>query len=341
MSTRPCRIVVSTGEPAGVGPELCAIAAHHMAREFPQVQCIWVGDAALLRSRGMPVDARIHHVALCEPSIPGQLRPGNAAYVLTVLDEAIACVAQGNADALVTAPVHKGVINDGLISRGLKDSTSFFSGHTEYLQAAAGVDRVVMMLTGAGLRVALATTHLALQAVPTALSVEALSDTLCVLDAALRRDFAIASPRIAVCGLNPHAGEGGHLGTEEQTVIAPAIEAARLALGRARLNDQAASTELTGPWPADTLFAPEPRARVDAIVAMYHDQGLGPLKALAFHQAVNVTLGLPWIRTSVDHGTALDLAGTGRADPGSLHAALALAVDLAQARAQQESLRHA
>lgn len=320
------RLVITTGEPAGVGPELCGLAAKYYARHFPQVQCEWIGDTAMLQARGMPTDATISHVALCQPSQAGQLSAGNAPYVLATLDEAIDRMRNHRADAMVTAPVHKAVINEGLAqAKGGTNKTPFFSGHTEYLQAAAGVSKVVMMLSGAGLKVALATTHLPLQAVPTALSIEGLVSTLQILNTDLRRWFGITRPRIAVCGLNPHAGESGQLGREEIELITPAIERLRHTWPTTSM-----PVQIEGPFAADTLFTAGQRQQFDAILAMYHDQGLAPLKALAFHEAVNVSLGLPWIRSSVDHGTALDLAGTGRADPGSLLAAMKMATEMAE-----------
>jgi 4-hydroxythreonine-4-phosphate dehydrogenase len=217
---------------------------------------------------------------------------------------------QGDFDAIVTAPVHKGVINDAGVS---------FTGHTEFLAEKTNTPHVVMMLVGGGLRVALATTHLPLSAVPAAITKDGLSTTLRILHNDLRERFGIADPRILIAGLNPHAGESGHLGREEIEVIKPVIEALK--------ND---GMRLNGPLPADTLFTPARLKHADAVLAMYHDQGLAPLKYASFGQGVNVTLGLPIIRTSVDHGTALDLAGTGRADTGSMRAALKLAIELAR-----------
>jgi 4-hydroxythreonine-4-phosphate dehydrogenase len=218
----------------------------------------------------------------------------------------------GRFGAMVTAPVHKGVINDA----GIR-----FTGHTEYLAERTGARLPVMMLVGGGLRVALATTHLPLAAVSAAITAGRLTDVLTILAADLRTKFGIAAPRILVCGLNPHAGEGGHLGREELDVIEPTL-----------LRLRAAGLQLTGPVPADTAFLPERLEGHDAVLAMYHDQGLPVLKRAAFGAGVNVTLGLPIVRTSVDHGTALDLAGTGRADPGSLLAATQLAIELGQRR---------
>jgi 4-hydroxythreonine-4-phosphate dehydrogenase len=307
------RIAITTGEPAGIGPEI-SIAALNAAP--PGVSVSLIGDRALLERYGVPASVTIEPVALATPALAGRLDTRNARYVLATLDRAIQGCLAHEFDAMVTAPVHKGVINDAGVA---------FTGHTEYLAQAAGTPRVVMMLAGAvqwgQLRVALATTHLRLADVPAALTRDALVAVLDILVSDLVRKFGIASPRIGVCGLNPHAGESGHLGREEIEVIAPAIERVR-ALGVA----------IEGPLPADTIFVPAQAQRFDAIVAMYHDQGLGPLKFATFGGGVNVTLGLPFVRTSVDHGTALDIAGTGRADAGSMRAALALAIELAQQR---------
>jgi 4-hydroxythreonine-4-phosphate dehydrogenase len=303
-------IAVTTGEPAGIGPEL---AAALLGEPWP-ARIVLVGDRDLLAHRsGRPVaEANLLHVPLAVPSMPGRLETANARYVLALLDAALEGCASGRFDAIVTAPVHKGVINDAGVP---------FTGHTEYLAERTGAPLPVMMLTGGGLRVALATTHLPLSAVSAALTGERLATVLRILDADLRGKFGIAAPRILVCGLNPHAGEGGHLGREEIEVIEPTLRAL-----------QAEGLRLTGPVPADTAFLPERLAGHDAVLAMYHDQGLPVLKRAAFGHGVNVTLGLPVIRTSVDHGTALDLAGTGRADPGSLREALRLAVELCTAR---------
>jgi 4-hydroxythreonine-4-phosphate dehydrogenase len=300
-------IAVTTGEPAGVGPEL---AAALLGTDWPGVRIVLIGDRALLEQRGgRPIpEANVVHVPLAVPSVAGKLDAANARYVLDVLDAAVDGCTAGRFDAMVTAPVHKGVINDAGVP---------FTGHTEYLAERTGARVPVMMLVGGGLRVALATTHLPLSEVSAAITGERLVDVLTVLDADLKTRFGLATPRILVCGLNPHAGEGGHLGREELDVIEPTL---------ARL--RAAGLRLTGPVPADTAFLPERIAGHDAVLAMYHDQGLPVLKRAAFGAGVNVTLGLPIVRTSVDHGTALDLAGTGRADPGSLVAAARLAVEL-------------
>jgi 4-hydroxythreonine-4-phosphate dehydrogenase len=293
-------IALTSGEPAGIGPELCVAAA----RRFRGARLGVIGDRGLLR--GCP---RIEHVPLAAPRKAGRLEPANARYVLALLDRAVAGCLSGEFDAMVTAPVHKGVINDAGIA---------FTGHTEYLAAKARARHVVMMLVGGGLRVALATTHLPLAKVPRAITRGGLLATLRVVHADLKKRFGIRRPRILVAGLNPHSGESGHLGTEERDTIEPAIAAARK-LGIAA----------EGPIPADTLFVPARLKGADCALALYHDQGLPVLKYASFGRGVNVTLGLPFVRTSVDHGTALDIAGKGRADAGSLLEALKLARKLA------------
>ena len=251
---------------------------------------------------------QVLHVPLAESSIAGRLDPVNARYVLTMLDRAVEGCRRGEFSAMVTAPVHKGVINDAGIA---------FTGHTEYLAQLTNSE-AVMLLVGGGMRVALATTHLPLKDVPAAITRDTLEQKLRIIHTDLINRFAIARPRIAVAGLNPHAGESGHLGKEEIETIIPALEGLR-----------AQGMDLVGPLPADTLFHPPKLKNFDCVFAMYHDQGLPVLKHASFGNAVNVTLGLPIIRTSVDHGTALDLAGTGRADPGSLLAAIEMAATLA------------
>ena len=248
-------------------------------------------------------------IPLAAPVSPGRLDAANARHVLGMLDRAIDGCVSGEFAAMVTAPLQKSVLNDAGIP---------FTGHTEYLAQRTNTPQVVMLLAGGGLRVALATTHLALAQVPKAITPELLRSVLRILEADLRKRFGIAEPRILVSGLNPHAGESGYLGREEIDVIAPAIEALKRE-----------GMRLEGPLPADTLFTPRVLAQGDAVLAMYHDQGLPVLKHAAFGEAVNVTLGLPIIRTSVDHGTALDRAGTGDVDAGSLHAAIALAFEMA------------
>ncbi len=295
-------IALTSGEPAGIGPELCVAVARHAALRGARL--VAIGDASLLK--GCP---RVEHVALEAPRKAGRLDPANSRYVLRVLDRAIAGCLSGEYDAMVTAPVHKGVINDAGIA---------FTGHTEYLAHRARAPHVVMMLVGGGLRVALATTHLALRDVPGAITRANLLATLRVIDADLKQRFRIRRPRILVSGLNPHSGESGHLGREEIEVIGPALAQARK-LGIA----------VQGPIPADTLFVPSRLKGADCALAMFHDQGLPVLKYASFGAGVNVTLGLPFVRTSVDHGTALEIAGRGKADPGSLIEAVKLAVKLA------------
>jgi 4-hydroxythreonine-4-phosphate dehydrogenase len=267
-------------------------------------------DPAAAARAHVPGRLAVAPVALRAPATPGRLDPANAPYVLETLRVAVQlCRAQRHA-AVVTGPVHKGVINDA----GLP-----FTGHTEYLAGLCGAPTPVMMLVAGSLRVALATTHLPLREVPAAITAERLRAVLRVLASDLRTRLGIARPRILVAGLNPHAGEGGHLGTEERDVIEPVVRELR-----------GAGLRLTGPLPADTLFTRERLAGADAVLAMYHDQGLPVLKHAGFGEAVNVTLGLPLVRTSVDHGTALELAGSGRAHAGSLLAALELAATLAR-----------
>jgi len=313
-------LLITTGEPAGIGPELAAVTA------TGQPDLVVVADPDLLERTtrrldraislrawqpGQPLEpagpATLNYlpVRLRAASVAGTLNPANAEYVLDTLRQAVGLVMAGQASALVTGPVHKGVIND---------AGHAFSGHTGFLAALAGAERVVMMLVAGELRVALATTHLPLRAVAEAIDRTGLRETLEILARDLVERFDIAEPRIAVLGLNPHAGEGGHLGGEEIDVIEPVIAAMR-----------ARGLRLDGPLPADTAFLPRHLQRFDAVLAMYHDQGLPVLKHAGFGHAVNVTLGLPFIRTSVDHGTALDLAGTGHAEAGSMQAAIELA----------------
>lgn len=330
MSGAVPRIAVTSGEPAGIGPELCVALA---ARSWP-ARVVVLGDAGLIRARAARhaptvrvVDYQptqdvvdegplleVLHVPLGSVVAAGQVNPANAGYVLALLDRALAGCQSGEFAAMVTAPVHKAVINDAGIP---------FSGHTEYLADNTHTPRVVMMLVGGGLRVALVTTHLALADVPRAITQQAVEETLRIVDHDLRQHFGVAAPRILVAGLNPHAGEGGHMGREEIDVIEPVL---------ARL--RAEGMQLHGPLPADTLFVPHTLAQGDAVVAMYHDQGLPVLKHASFGGGVNVTLGLPVIRTSVDHGTALDLADRGVAEPGSLYAAVELAISMAARGAQ-------
>ncbi len=322
----PLPLAVTAGEPAGIGPDLCVMLA---GRELP-APVVVIADRDLLRERARllgvaleladyaagapapPGALRVLHLPLARPARPGRLDPANARYVLATLERAVDGCARGEFAAMVTAPVHKGVINDAGVP---------FTGHTEVLAGRTGTPRVVMMLAGGGLRVALATTHLALKEVPAALTRESLEQTLRILHADLVRRLGLETPRILVAGLNPHAGESGHLGREEIEVIQPVLERLR-----------AEGMRLEGPLPADTLFTPARLAGCDCVLAMYHDQGLPVLKYASFGHGINVTLDLPIIRTSVDHGTALDLAGTGRADPGSLLAAIEAAADMARRR---------
>ncbi|HEU4662858.1 MAG TPA: 4-hydroxythreonine-4-phosphate dehydrogenase PdxA [Dokdonella sp.] len=332
------RIALTAGEPAGIGPELVAkLAASDLAADLVAIADPdllarsaraagvelslrpYGGEAIEARARG---ELRVIATTLSVPAVPGRLDPRNAPYVLATLARAADGAMSGEFAAIVTAPVHKGVINDAGIA---------FTGHTEFFAARARRD-VVMMLTAPGgarnggdLRVALATTHLPLAKVPAAITRAGLVRTLRILCDDLIARFRIAAPRVAVLGLNPHAGEGGHLGHEEIDEIAPAI-------GQLR----AAGFDVQGPIPADTAFVPSQLQRYDAVLAMYHDQGLPVLKHAGFGHAVNVTLGLPYLRTSVDHGTALDLAGSDRADPGSLFAATRLALSLTAGGRKEE-----
>nr|WP_297460698.1 4-hydroxythreonine-4-phosphate dehydrogenase PdxA [uncultured Halomonas sp.] len=331
-------LALTTGEPAGIGPELALMLAAAKAPLPGRV--VAIGDPDLLAERarrlGLAIELPvldeqasvpasrpgvlpIWPVALRAPASPGALDPANAGYVLETLDVAIAACRSARAQAMVTAPLHKGAIIEG----GHPD----FTGHTEYLRDACAVDEVVMMLATQlaapaeqALRVALASVHLPLREVADAITAEGLIRVLRILDGDLRRYFGIEKPRIAVCGLNPHAGESGHLGREELDVIIPTLQ---------RLRGE--GLRLDGPLPADTLFTPRHLDGIDAVLAMYHDQGLPVLKYAGFGRAANITLGLPIVRTSVDHGTALDLAGTGTADTGSLRVALEVAAEMAHA----------
>ena len=319
-------IAVCSGEPAGVGPELCLQLAERQSA-WPAARLVVLADRDLLQQRAttLGVQAKLRdwqperspqagtleviHAPLTVPSLPGRLDATNSRYVLGLLDRALGGCQRGEFAAMVTAPVHKGIINDAGIP---------FTGHTEYLAEKTGTPQVVMMLAGGGLRVALATTHLALKDVPAAITPTALEQTLRILHRDMGRKYGIENPRILVAGLNPHAGEGGYLGHEEIDVIIPVLDRLR-----------AEGLQLIGPLPADTMFTPPLLARGDCVLAMYHDQGLTALKYASFGQGINVTLGLPIIRTSVDHGTALELAGTGKADPGSLFVAVEQAIEMA------------
>ena len=318
-------IAVTSGEPAGIGPELCL---RLIERANVEAQLVVLADRELIAERAQALNFAgqlrdwtpgtvpspgvldVLHLPLARASHPGRLDPANSPYVLAMLDRAIAGCRSREFAAMVTAPVHKGVINDAGVA---------FSGHTEYLAEKTGTAQVVMMLVGGGLRVALATTHLPLRDVSAAVTQDSLERTLRILHADMGRKYGIEKPRILVAGLNPHAGEGGYLGREEIEVIAPVLDRLR-----------AEGMTLIGPLPADTMFTPPLLAQGDCVLAMYHDQGLTALKYASFGQGINVTLGLPIIRTSVDHGTALELAGTGRADPGSLFVAVDQAVEMAK-----------
>ena len=323
------RIALTPGEPAGIGPDL----AVSLAQSAQTHEIVTIVDPMLLQTRardlGLPLQIRIVNLAdaprptaptelavlpvnLAAPVTAGELNVRNAQYILKTLDVAIEGCVTGDFAALVTGPVHKSVINDAGIS---------FSGHTEYLADKTATEKVVMMLATKGLRVALATTHLPLKDVAAAINEKELKQVITILHRDLRQQFGISEPAIYVCGLNPHAGEGGHLGREEIDIIEPTLDKLR-----------AQGINLIGPLPADTLFTPKYLDHADAVLAMYHDQGLPVLKYKGFGQAVNVTLGLPIIRTSVDHGTALDLAATGKADLGSLRTALSYALDMVEAR---------
>lgn len=315
-------LALTPGEPAGVGPE-CTVKLVH---QHPELRLLVIADPTLLAATadtlgmkvliktwqpGEPVKSgqiNCYPVSLKEKVVPGKVDPANSAYVVKTLKTAVQLVQSGEADALVTAPVHKAVINDAGIP---------FSGHTELLAELAGLKKVVMMLVANNLRVALVTTHLPLRKVADAISVENVCATIRITDQALRQRFGISMPVIQVLGLNPHAGEGGHLGHEDAEVIEPAIKICA-----------AEGIQLIGPVPADTAFTPPRLAACDAVIAMYHDQGLPVLKHVGFGNAVNITLGLPFIRTSVDHGTALDIAGQNRADATSLYAACRSAMSM-------------
>ena len=329
--TTPRLFALTPGEPAGIGPDLClllaraaqphalvAIASRTLLAERAQqlglrIQLLDVGPGNWPQQPAPAASLYVWDTPLGTPVQAGQLDQGNAAYVLETLSRAGQGCLDGHFAGMITAPVHKGVINQAGIA---------FSGHTEFLAELTQTEQVVMMLATHGLRVALVTTHLPLKDVAAAITPERLARVTRILDHDLRTKFGIARPRILVCGLNPHAGEGGHLGREEIEIIEPTLEQLR-----------GEGIELIGPLPADTLFTPKHLEHCDAVLAMYHDQGLPVLKYKGFGAAVNVTLGLPIIRTSVDHGTALDLAGTGRIDSGSLQVALETAYQMAASRA--------
>ena len=318
-------LYVTSGEPAGIGPDICL----SLANRVDERPIVVLADLNLLQQRAAMLKLEVEliaytgqqqssavgqlyveHVPLCESVVEGELNPNNSAYVLEQLRRSADYAMSGQSVGVATAPVQKSVINDAGIA---------FSGHTEYYQEFAGVARVVMMLATKTLRVALATTHLPLRAVADAITVERLHQVIDILLHDLKTKFKISQPKVLVCGLNPHAGEGGYLGMEEIEVINPVLESYR-----------AQGIDLSLSLPADTLFTPENLKDADAVLAMYHDQGLPVLKSQGFGEAINITLGLPFIRTSVDHGTALSLAGTGQAKSSSLNVAVDLALDLAR-----------
>ncbi|MGL5799702.1 MAG: 4-hydroxythreonine-4-phosphate dehydrogenase PdxA [Plesiomonas sp.] len=331
MSNRLPRMIITPGEPAGVGPDLVV----KLAQQAWPVQLVVCADPALLQHRAAALDLPLTLIpyapdtAACPqaagtltilaeplsvPVIAGEPNSANAGYVLNTLARAADGCQRGEFAALITGPVHKGIINDSGIP---------FSGHTEFFAQRAGCEKVVMMLATDALRVALATTHLPLRDVADAITVDSLREVIQILHQDLQRKFGCANPRIYVCGLNPHAGESGHMGMEEITTIEPVLQQLRLQ-----------GLDLIGPLPADTLFQDKYLHDADAVLAMYHDQGLPVLKYQGFGRAVNITLGLPYIRTSVDHGTALDLAGTRLADEGSFRTALALAITMTDSHTQ-------
>jgi 4-hydroxythreonine-4-phosphate dehydrogenase len=327
------RIVVTAGEPSGIGPDICLALA---AADIP-ARIVVLCDRSLLEQRADQLGISITfvdydgnrtsavpagklevlHLPLRRAAGAGTLQVENSRYVLDMLTRAADGCISGEFAAMATGPVHKGIINDAGIP---------FTGHTEFLAERTRAEQVVMMLVGGGMRVALATTHVALKAVAEGITDAGLESVCRTLSAGLIEQFGIPEPRIAVAGLNPHAGESGHLGTEERDIIGPVLD---------RLRQE--GMKIRGPLPADTLFTPAQLTLCDAALAMYHDQGLPVLKYASFGAGVNVTLGLPIIRTSVDHGTALDIAGTGNADPGSLLAAVRLAGELARSRVAQRT----
>ncbi len=318
MITQP--LAITAGEPAGIGPDLCLQLARH------EQSLVVIADKALLQQRAaqLGIDVLLHdysaatphapgrlsvlHVPLVHPAQAGKLDPANSPYVLNTLRRAVQGCVSGEFSGMVTAPVHKGVINDACIP---------FTGHTEFLAELTHTPQVVMMLAGGGMRVALVTTHLPLREVADAITAPLLESVLRILQRDLQRRFGIAQPRILVAGLNPHAGEGGHLGREEIDVMIPVLDKLR-----------AEGMKVSAPLPADTLFAAHRLRECDAVLTMYHDQGLPVLKHASFGEGVNVTLGLPIIRTSVDHGTALEMAGTGKAEIGSMLEAIKVANEM-------------
>ena len=314
------KLAISTGEPAGIGPEVSIAAANAFIADNPHTKITLYGDRSLFQSQSLASQIQIAHIPLIKPNQIGRLNPENAPYVLSVIQESSEACRSGVHDALITAPVQKSILSRPSIE---------FSGHTEFLAQLDGKDQVVMMLCGEisdpksedkksfPLRVALASTHLPIQQVAQSIQYKSLLQTIRIIHSDLQTRFGIASPIIMVTGLNPHAGEDGHLGREEIDTIIPAIKAA-----------QVEGIKISGPFPADTLFNPARLQAADAVLAMYHDQGLAPFKFATFTEGVNVTLGLFYIRTSVDHGTALDIAGHDKADWHSMYAALNLAQEL-------------
>lgn len=327
------RIALTSGEPAGIGPDQCI----QLAQQAHDCELVVFGDPQLFRQRSaqldLPIDLQpfdssmpaklqqpgsltVAPVALAEPCHAGQPDPKNSSYVLETIRQATEGCLQGRFDAIVTAPVHKGVINE---------AGNSFSGHTEFIAEMTG-GHPVMMLATPGLRVALATTHLPLAEVSRAINIDLLQRVIAILDHDLRQHFSLDNPTILICGLNPHAGENGHLGREEIEILIPVIS---------RLKSEGLNVQ--GPFPADTIFTPKYLQKADVVLAMYHDQGLPVLKYAGFGQAVNITLGLPIIRTSVDHGTALELAGSGEADIGSLQYAIQTASTMISAKIKMQS----
>ena len=317
----PAPLAVTSGDPSGIGPELAA----RIARDGAPAPMVWIGDP-----RHLPEGTRWQAVAtpaepvppgvlavlplpFAAPALPGRPDPTNAAGTIAAIERAVALVQAGECSAVVTAPINK---------KALKDGAGFaFPGHTEFLAHLAGGAEVVMMLACPALRVVPVTIHIPLTEVPRTLTPALLSRSIEITHAALRRDFGLSEPRLALAGLNPHAGEGGAMGREELDFIAPLIRRYR-----------EAGMQIVGPLPADTMFHPAARARYDAALCMYHDQALIPIKTIDFAGGVNVTLGLPFVRTSPDHGTAYDIAGQGLADPASMRAAMVMAWEMAEAR---------
>jgi 4-hydroxythreonine-4-phosphate dehydrogenase len=306
-------VCITMGEPSGIGPEVAVAAFHNLRGKVGIRPLKLVGDPAVFHACGdIPDSAIIVTHPVATPRKPGAANPNNTRAVVDAIDEAVALARNGAAAAIVTAPIHKAALMQGGFEH---------AGHTQYLAELTGVDRPVMMLAGDGLRVVPLTIHIPLSEVPRHVTKAAIVGTGEIVLAALRRDFGVNRPRLAVAGLNPHAGEEGELGPEEREIIGPAVEALR-----------GTGAEILGPLSADTMFHTEARARYDAAICMYHDQALIPVKTLAFWESVNVTLGLPITRTSPDHGTALDIAGQGKANPRSMIAAIRLAAQLADGR---------